>query len=340
VGQNLESGKLTPVPQMEKHRDLLREAVALHDRGKYDEAISKYLEILKENPDDIEAIYELAFSYAGKRDYPKSLEVAYKGLRYKSNFIQIFFVLIGNDLDHLGQREKAIKVYREGIKRFPRHGGLYYNLAIAYIADNKPDEAKKSLKDAVRVTPNHPGSHLGLSQLYRQEDYRIPALLAGLRFLIIEPTSQRSAPVLQSMKQLLMSGVQTGKEPNKIQIFVDPEGETDEGDFNTLSTAMGLVAAGRHLEENKNKSEEEIFTNQLSTLFAIMSEGSKKSKGFAWDYYRPYFIEMSNRKLAESFGYYIQQSTKSEQVSRWLAEHRSQVESLLAWSKSYKWPER
>jgi tetratricopeptide (TPR) repeat protein len=96
AGQEIKPPSLTPAPQTDMHRNLLQEAVRLHDKGNYDGAIAGYLEILKENPDDISALYELGFSYFAKRDYQKSLEIANKGAQHKSDLLAGFYTLIGN----------------------------------------------------------------------------------------------------------------------------------------------------------------------------------------------------------------------------------------------------
>src|SRR6185503_2575931 len=148
AGQEIKPPTLTPAPQTDKHRDLLREAVRLHDQGNYDGAIAGYREILNENQDDISALYELGFSYFVKGEYQKSLEIANKGAQYKSNALAAFYTLMGNDLDHLGQTDKAIKIYTEGIKQFPQDVQLHYNMAIALMGAKKVDDAKKSFKNA------------------------------------------------------------------------------------------------------------------------------------------------------------------------------------------------
>lgn len=68
---------------------LIQEGVAQHDRGNYDAAIRMYEEVLGENPNNVEALYELAFSYSMKKDYRKSLEVADKGAKYKSEMARL-----------------------------------------------------------------------------------------------------------------------------------------------------------------------------------------------------------------------------------------------------------
>lgn len=342
AGQEIKPPKLTSAPQTDKHRDLLREAVRLHDKGNYVGAIAGYLEILRENPDDISALYELGFSYFAKGEYQKSLDIANKGAQYKSDLLAGFYTLMGNDLDHLGLGDKAIKVYKEGIKQFPRDVQLHYNLAIALAGAKKPDEAKKILKIALSINPDHPSSHFVLSQLYQNDNYKIPALLAGCRFLVLEPKTSRSAVALKMVDQILKGGAQQGKDPNNITIFMDPGGKTDEGDFNGLMGALSILSAARHLKENKDKTETDSFIRQLIALLQMMSEttSKQKSSGFAWDYYCPYFSEIANRRFAEPFAYYIAQSTKSDEVERWLTLNAERVREFLTWSKNYQWAKR
>jgi tetratricopeptide (TPR) repeat protein len=340
--QDIKPPTLTPAPQTEKHRDQLREAVRLHDQKNYDGAIAGYLEILKENPDDISALYELGFSYFAKGEYQKSLDITNKGAQYKSDTLAAFYTLMGNDLDHLGQADKAMKVYKEGIKQFPRNAQLHYNLAIALIGAKKADEAKKSFKNALSVGPDHPSSHLGLSQLYQNDNYKIPAMLAALRFLVLEPKTARSAAVVKMVDKIMQAGVQQGSDPTQLTVFMDTGGKTDEGDFNAVTAALSIIGVGRHLLESKGKSEIRLFIDNLSTMLNIMAESvsKEKSSGFAWEYYRPYFCEMATRKFVEPFCYYISQSAQSEEVDRWLTANFERVREFLAWSKSYQWAKR
>ena len=110
LAAQVESPKLKPVPSTEKQQSLIREGVALHDQGKYDAAIAKYEEVLKENPDNVESLYEISSSYGAKKDSKKSLEYATRGARYKSDLLGGFYVQIGSALDDMGDSKKAIEV--------------------------------------------------------------------------------------------------------------------------------------------------------------------------------------------------------------------------------------
>jgi hypothetical protein len=53
-------------------------------------------------------------------------------------------------------------------------------------------EAKEQLKRAVELNNAYPSPHYLLSEVFMGTKYRIPALLAAIRLLSLEPNSQRS----------------------------------------------------------------------------------------------------------------------------------------------------
>ena len=340
VAQKIEPPKLTPTPSTESQRGVIREGVALHDRGDYDGAISKYEQVLRESPDNDLALYELAYAYQMKKDYRKSLEIAYKGAQYKSDNLTGFYLLIGNNLDELGESKKAVEVYRQGIKLRPDDGLLYYNLAVTYLKLNDVEEAKKNLKKSVFLNPNHASSHVALTQVFQKTRARVPALFAVMRFLVLEPKSRRTPAVHRIFSELLRGGASQGQNPNQISIFIDPGANKDEGDFGAIDLALSLTSVSTTTEENKNKSEAQRLVDQLSTYLAIVSEldpKGDKSK-FTWRYYIPYFIELKKRNYVEPFAYHINQTSNVSGVSEWLQANSDKVNEFLNWSKSYRWP--
>ena len=339
VAQKIEPPKLTPTPLTDSQRSLIREGIALHDRGDYDGAIAKYEEVLRETPENDFALYELALTYQAKKDYRKSLELAYKGAQYISDNLTGFYVLIGNNLDELGEPKKAIEVYERGIKIRPNTKLLHYNLAITYSRLNKPEETRNNLKKELFVNPNHPSSHLALGQLFYRGKYKTPALFAVMRFLVVEPKSRRSVTAYQIFSELMGAGVTQGKTANEINIFVDTGGKKDEGDFEALEFTLALTKAADADEKSKNKSAVERLVDQLNTQLTIVSE--MESKGdkskFTWRYYIPYFVELRKRNYVEPFTYYISQSSDLNGVTEWLQANANRVDEFLSWSKSYQW---
>ena len=339
VAQKIDPPTLTPTPLTDSQRQLMKEGIALHDRGDYDGAIAKYEEVLRENPDNDSTLYELGLSYRMKKDYRKSLDVAYKAAQYKSNSLTLIYVLIGNDLDDLGESKKAIEVFERGIKLKPDAELLYFNLAITYNRLNKPEEARKYLKKELFVNPNHPTSHLALAQLFHKAKYKTPALFAVMRFLVVEPKSRRAASAYRMFSEFMGAGVSQGKSENEINIFVETGGNKDEGDFEAMQFALALTKAADGMEKGKNKSEVERLVDQLNTQLAIVSEMEAKGdkSKFTWRYYIPYFVELKKRNYVEPFTYYISQSSEMNGIAEWLQANSGRVNEFLAWSNNYQW---
>lgn len=337
AAQKLEPPTLDSTPLTPQQQQLMREGVALHNKRDYDGAISRYQEVLKENPNNGSALYEMAFAYSMKKDYSKSMEYAYKAAQYRGDTLPLVYTLIGNNLDETGNPKKAIEVYKMGIKNLPPHFMLHFNLAVTYSRQGQLEDARAEVKKAVALNPKHTTSHFLLSTLFIKGNYKMPALLAASRFLVLEPNSQRSAAALQIVHGVMQGGVSRGNNPNEINIFVDPSPKKDEGDFSAVEMFIGLGKAASLTEKNKGKSAIQLLVEQFESLFTMLGETKAERSKFTWSYYVPYFLEMKKRGLVEPFVYIIYLTSNDPEVRQWLQENETRVREFLAWSNGYQW---
>jgi len=341
AGQKLEPPKLVPTPSTESQEQLIKEGIELHDKGDYDGAIDRYEEVLRENPNNVRALYEISFSYYAKKDYQKSIDIGYRAAQFKSDLLEAIYVQMGSCFDDQGNPLKAVETYKAGLKLAPSSSLLEYNLAITYLHTGQLEDARAAVKRAAALNPNHPSSQLLLSTLFDKGSYKIPSLLAAWRFLILEPASERSDVVLELVKKLMQAGVSPGKDGNNISIVLDPKQKKDEGDFQSIDLFMGLMRAANYAEKNKDKSEIQLLVANFNSLFTILSESMTKAdrSKFTWKYYVPYFVEMKQQGHTEAFIYYVNQRSTIAGVDEWLKQHQNKVADFLAWSRSYRWPQ-
>lgn len=339
TARQLPEPKLTPAPPTEAQAAAIRAGVALHDSGDYDGAIRKYESVLAENPSNLTALYEMGFSYAAKKEYKKALELAYRGAEYKSPQLPAFYLLIGNNLDLLGETDKAVEVYRKAIQQFPGDGMLHYNLAVAHRNKGRLDEAKKSLKAGLAVAPGHASSHLMLAVIFHTTGYKTPALLAVSRFLAIEPASPRSPAAVRLVRALLAGGASAGSKPGEINVTLAPDVKKDEGDFAAVDTILGLSAALALMDKEKDKTEAQKLVGQFEAALAVLAERvDKKQSQFVPQFYVPYFVEMKQQGHVEAFVYHALQTSGLPGVREWIDANGGRVMQFLIWSKRYEWP--
>jgi tetratricopeptide (TPR) repeat protein len=327
----------TPAASTASEERAINAAIDLHDQGKYDEAIARYQEVLKGSPDNVLALFELGFSYAAKKDYQKTLEVAQKGTEYKSDLLAMFYDLIGTTLDTMGEPQRAIVAYTRGAELVPDDSRLFYNMAVTYQESLKDGErARQALKKAVAINPNHAEAHRFLGQLFQAGGYRTPAFLTIARFLIIRDASARGALQAYGLWRAVLRGDYpplSGATPNDAS-------RTNEGDFSAFERLIDASHAVATKEQDAGKAEIEALVGQLDALLThLVSTQPDTRSTFVGTHYVPYFVELKQKNFVEPFAYWVSQRAPVPGVKEWLAGNSDRVREFLNWSEKYVWPQ-
>jgi len=207
------------------------------------------------------------------------------------------------------------------------------------------------LKKGLRLNPSHSSSHVLLGNLFLREGEKIPALMALVRFLILEPGSSRSNMFLQQVYGLLQAGVSaggrdpaTGKE--KITIRFNDVSESEEGDFSAINLAMSLMAIELTGVDSGTDSKEQTLAEKkassMKLIFSLMKrvrEPEAKKKGFSAEYYAPYYRKIHENGFSEAVAYLIMRSDDDPEVQNWFSSEANEAKltEFLQWSKEYKW---
>lgn len=338
--QKLGKPTLTATEPTADQKILIQQGIELHDEKNYDEAIKLYQQVLKENPDCDLAIYELAFSYYAKPDFPKALETAYKLVQYKGNRGVLGFGLLANIVDDQGNPTKAIEIYQSAIKALegdPAYqtqiSSLYFNLAVTHTRLKQPKEAREALKTAISYDFKYPSPNYLLAEVFYSSKYKIPALLAAGRFLTLELNTQRSNRARAIFLDILKAAEKDEK--GNIQIFLDLNAPKDEGDFGAIELFLGTLTTIKS-EKDKNKSEAESFADGVDTLIALLSENKKIASTFVGKTYLPFMVELKKQGYVKHFAYVILQQNGNAEAEKWLIDSGPKTLAFLNWAKSYQ----
>lgn len=341
--QKLPKPTLTPTEPTAEQKLLIQAGARLHDQGNYAEAIKIYDRVLQENPTCVMAIYEKTLSLYYAKDYVKMVAAALEGLKYKSDEIPLFYGLIANAYDDQGNPEKAVELYKQGIKMLEGDAAyktylasLYYNLGVTNVRQKQLKEARENLKKAVPLSFAYASPHYLLSTVFYQGNYKIPAFLAASRLLSLEINTKRSQSAAQIIKNVMQGGVSQGKNPNEITIGVDFNAPKDEGDFDSLNLMLGISKAGTGMiAEGTEQSEEERFAGQIDSIVGFLETENKIKSTFVGQNYVPFVVEMKRRGFIKPFAYLVLYHAGSEEARKWLSGNNQKAAEFLAWAKSY-----
>lgn len=335
----LPEATLQPSPIAPEHKVAHQQAIAAHDAQKYAEAIHVYRKILAENPDDVATIYELAYSLHASGNATECAETARRGARYDSRLLGPLRMVWANCLDNGGSPADAAEVYQHAIRDDSENSLLRFNYAVTLEKLERQDEALRQLKIALTLRPSHPGSHLLLSRLYRTRGYRVPAILAGLRFLILEPESGRSQTVLSEVHSLLQGSV-SKKEDGTTLVTISPDADNEEGQFGGAEMMLSLLRASQDIVDDKHPDKLTPI-KQASMLVLSMIESAIDAnedpgkEEFAARYYLPYFKAIQDRAEIEVMVPVVYTSSNWDEVTQWLEANSVAVSAFLTWSQGY-----
>ena len=92
--------------------------------GDFDNAVIVLTRALQQDKNNLELQKDLVMSYYLKRDYSKALEKV-KVLVDRDDADVVCFQLAGNVYKALEEVKECDKVYKKGLKKFPKSGALY-----------------------------------------------------------------------------------------------------------------------------------------------------------------------------------------------------------------------
>ena len=300
---------------------LVKEGIELHDKGDYAEAIKKYDEALLIDKDDYDANYEKSLSCLYSKRYDDCIAISkYLIAKHAANdALPGVYSNYGSALDDKGEGEAAIKIFDEGIKKFPAAYLIYYNKGLTCSRLEKWDDALVCFFAAMKIKPTHSGS-LYYTSLSIDKSNKVAALISGLTFLAAEPEGKRAATIYKQVNGLLGSFAQKSKENNnEISITVGDLGDKKkENNFSTVQMMLGITAASSLTDSVKVKTEVE----KLSLYVQMMA---------------PFWVEMNKKELIPVYAHIASITSGNEENIKWISDNQDKLKAFYEWYNSYQW---
>jgi tetratricopeptide (TPR) repeat protein len=313
---------------------LIKQGAALHDAGKFADAIAKYDEALKVDPDNTGATYEKAFSLHALGKDDEGIPLLEKVI--KENTEPGAYNLLGNIYDDKKDFDKSISYYNKGIAAFPKYQRLYYNLSVSYLFQKKYAEAEAAATEAIKLDQRHASSHRAYAMATYNEGKHVNSLLAWCNFLIIEPQTQRSVEACNYIKHILYANVKG----NNMTVGGTDEQTRAQQMTIALGVSGGLAISNAEAAKKGNGTPVTALDSlsiPLQYIFKITDE--KRDPGvsvFFNKYYAQFFGALAKTEYMDSFVRYITLSVFRNDDIAWLKEHQDNIKALTVWVNTYK----
>jgi len=322
---------------------ILEEGVTLHDQGKYKEAIEKYKEALELDSNSVTAIYEMAYSYLMLKNNSETERLCKEAIANfpESEVLMDVYTSYANSLDMRGEAEEALKIYDEGIAKFPDYNMLHFNRAITLYGLEDFYGALNGFKKSARLNPAHASSFYYLGIVEDKMGNRISMILSLSYFLILEPKGARAKLILPYLTDKVNNMYAYRKSGGTIST-VSTAGarmDTTASEFKEVESALAMLAVLMSIPgmEEKYKSEQEEFKVNIETIFQLLKANKEVKTGFYWEFLVPFFVDLEELGFVETFVYDINSfESDSKRVAKWVKRHRKKLDVYIAWVNKYE----
>lgn len=186
--------------------DALKEGLAHHQAGRFDQAEALYRQILAVKPDHADANHLLgviAHQRGAHRDGAALIE---KALAQKPDSA-VYLRNLGTALLAAGEAERAVEAHRAAIKLQPAFAEAHHSLAEALRVLEKPKEAEAAYRQALTLKPQYPFARNGLGL----------ALAAQGRFAAAETEYRAALAEQPNFSQALVNLAQALENLNRLK---------------------------------------------------------------------------------------------------------------------------
>jgi len=298
---------------------LVKEGVALHDEGKYDEAIARYRQVLPGDSTYAQAQAELALSLMMAGKYQESAEIARRA-QLLDPFEPQNFATLADDYEGLKQLPESRQTYAASLKLFPYSENLWLNQGIMELNQHQLGPALASLERAVVLRPGKGSGHRLLGKAAAQQGQLAHTMISLLTFLAIEPLGERSHDVLVDLERL-SQGVPIVEAADQVPA-VAPNAAFEELD--QLLAAKVALTPGY---TSKVKFQAAIV-KQLQLLVEKFPVDADPASDFWVRAYAPLVKALQQGDNLTAFTYLILQSADDKAAQQWVKANKTRLEKL------------
>jgi tetratricopeptide (TPR) repeat protein len=223
-------------------RDVLKEALAHQQQGRFLEADRLYQEVLASQPNNADALHLAGVLALQLGNAALAVERIQRAIAIGGN--ADFYAHLGEAYRQFGDLERAADACRAALRMDPSHVHALNNLGVALLDQGKTNEAREMLAEAVRLSPKFAIAHSNLGNALRLLGEREAALIAFRRAIQADPACGEAH---SNLGQLLLEAHQRSSAIDHCQRAVTLQPHLAHG-HNNLGNA--LREAGK-LEEAK-----------------------------------------------------------------------------------------
>src|SRR6202521_5577988 len=143
--------------------ELISDAIADSQHGRYQESIDKLKRVIKTEPNSVPAHYLQGLDYYRLKMFAEAVDELQKTVQLSPDYALAFFNL-GMAQAHAGQMDAAIATLQRTLQLDATNFEAAYNLGVAFIQEKQLEPAAAALRQSVTIYPEFARGHRALGE--------------------------------------------------------------------------------------------------------------------------------------------------------------------------------
>ncbi|MGD9015091.1 MAG: SpoIID/LytB domain-containing protein [Candidatus Omnitrophota bacterium] len=166
--------------------DPFEEAVAYYHQARFSDSINVYKKIIKNNPNQLKAYWNLAYLYKDLLEYEQAIQIIKEALKiFEDNQLNLFL----GQLYYLdGKPKQAIPHLNRLLVRGSTDPRALFYLGQCYEEIGQLTEAEDYYSEVIKLEPSHVFAYLRLANMFYQTDRLKQAVRAYQEVILLDPS--------------------------------------------------------------------------------------------------------------------------------------------------------
>jgi len=299
--------------------DAHNQAMTQAQQGNMDKAISIIKAAEADYPDNLVLLKDEVLLSTTNQQYAGAIAVG-KHLITLPDVDDQAYQVVGSAYAKAGKNTEAIKVYQEGIQKFPASGMLYAECGDAMSNAGSLSDAAKTWELGIQADPSVADNYYFLSKYYANHQNPLWSILYGENFVNIETFTSRTPEI----KDIVFSQYRAlFATDNVLQNYINNGQPFEKAVASTLFQFKDIVS-------------ESIFPESLYALrgqFLVNWFSGDKAKTFPYKLFDRQ-LQLSKIGIFEAYNQWLFSSYNADAFANWAQLHDGEIKEFAKFQRS------
>ncbi|MEP6948639.1 MAG: tetratricopeptide repeat protein [Ginsengibacter sp.] len=277
-------------------KEVIAKGVALHDAGKYKDAIAEYLKVPPSDTSYSSVLHELILSYYKDSNFVEAERYGHIALKLYPEKNADWYGLLADVYDDTKRSDLALKAYDSILVQNPYSYLTYFNKGITLYRELRYDEATANFQHCIVLDPYYASAHYFLGQLALVKGNMVQAMMSFATNLMVAPANRYNKNTISFLNTIAEVNTTAAGYLQKYK-----PGKDDN--FDEIQDIIVSKVALDKKYKLKAALEDQIV-RQLQVVMEKL-EYNPNDKGFWMQYYVPLFKKLWDDNNFEPLVFYM-----------------------------------